>query len=294
MSPTLAPTCVGRHDCRCLLHRAHRARLKVQYRADPEPWMVDPRPAAAELARWIGWGYPQHSIALATGVDRKTLAQLAAGRVGRVPRRRYQQLAELTHLQVIRATAPDGLIPATGTRRRLQALATQGWSTSVVRGVNPDRLRAVRASASVGQVSRATWDAVRVAYDEYAMDRRGDGHGQRTRAMAMAAKWAPPLAWDDDLIDDPTAGPSTGALTGMTLTERYAYERAMFLDDLELLLWSGMSAAEVCAQMHMREGAVERRLRREARRLAAVGDVAESQRLVRRARLFSVASERAG
>lgn len=104
------------------------------------------------------------------------------------------------------AKRPSDLVDVTGTQRRLRALATQGWSpTDLGRraGLNPKVLRAVRAAATP-RILAGTRDAVVTLYDEL-WDQRGPS--TRTSAYAARAGWPPPLAWDDDTIDDPDATP---------------------------------------------------------------------------------------
>jgi hypothetical protein len=68
---------------------------------------------------------------------------------------------------------------------------------------------------------RTTADAITRVYDELSMTvpqddeagrspRAGRIH-DRQRRLAARRGWAPPLAWDDDTIDDPAATPATGA-----------------------------------------------------------------------------------
>ena len=99
------------------------------------------------------------------------------------------------------------LIDATGTRRRLQALAARGWSSDDLGARLGVTGAAVRQWTYRTRVQRDT--AVKVAdlYDEL-----WDQPGCRTKTAARAAKrgWAVPLAWDDDEIDDPAALPRHG------------------------------------------------------------------------------------
>jgi len=108
---------------------------------------------------------------------------------------------------------PAGLVDATGTRRRLQALVACGWSqtqlaarlgiyqTNMVRILTEPT---VRASIAV---------AVRDLYDQlWDVPPRADDHRSRisvsrSRRYAAERGWAPPAAWDDDAIDHPAAAP---------------------------------------------------------------------------------------
>jgi hypothetical protein len=107
---------------------------------------------------------------------------------------------------------PFGHVDATGMVRRMQALACMGWSfqtTAKRAGLGRGRDIAARAT-----VTRATADAVAAAYEEmWATPPRPATREERivvakTKARAFREGWAPPLAWDDDDIDNPDARPA--------------------------------------------------------------------------------------
>lgn len=105
-------------------------------------------------------------------------------------------------------------VPNVGTRRRVDALACLGWSMRVLStrlGWEPDRLSQIFTDG--GGISPLNAQRIAGLYDElwqtrapttarYAWQSVG-----RTIAMAEARGYAPPLAWDDDTIDDPAAVP---------------------------------------------------------------------------------------
>jgi len=90
---------------------------------------------------------------------------------------------------------PPGLVDATGTIRRIQALRAIGWpiSTLPVHNERIPRLTYVRAD---------TAERVKTFYDTHSMT-----PGPSQRARTCGRQYAPPLAWDEDTIDDPTAEP---------------------------------------------------------------------------------------
>lgn len=109
-----------------------------------------------------------------------------------------------------------GHVDATGTRRRIQALAAMGWSANVIAsrvGISEETLSKWRSATLV---SRGTAKKVARWYDELSMlnppvrDRWERYSVGSTKGRARAAGWAPPLAWDEETIDDPTAVPETG------------------------------------------------------------------------------------
>jgi transcriptional regulator with XRE-family HTH domain len=110
----------------------------------------------------------------------------------------------------LRAHGIYGYTDPTGTRRRIEALNALGWTAKDV----ADRIGTTKQAVSEmrrGTRSKRTTPAVaaRVAavYDELSMTRPDGWVADRTRRTAAARGYAPPLAWDDDEIDDPHALP---------------------------------------------------------------------------------------
>lgn len=101
-------------------------------------------------------------------------------------------------------------IDGSGTRRRLQALTVMGWSPPELAlrlGMNEQSVLRLRNSSTARRVLPATYGAVRDLYDQL-WNRRSPGlHSQRLTNLALRKGWHPPLAWDDDEIDNPAAKP---------------------------------------------------------------------------------------
>ena len=101
---------------------------------------------------------------------------------------------------------PPALVPALGVTRRLQALTALGHRTDDLARwcrMSLTQLNAIR-NGSVRMVKRRTRERVCVVYERMSMI---PGSCQRARAYAEAQGWAPPLAWDDDKLDDPLGQP---------------------------------------------------------------------------------------
>lgn len=99
-----------------------------------------------------------------------------------------------------------GLVPALGTVRRLQALQAIGYGyprLAIETGISEKTLR---NPTYRGQwVYRVTADAVATVYERLCMTPLDGPYARRSRNMAAAKGWMPPLAWDD--IDDPDERP---------------------------------------------------------------------------------------
>lgn len=105
----------------------------------------------------------------------------------------------------LRAGRPLTISPA-GTRRRLQALNRIGWPLEkVAQRTGTDRTTLSRiATGDHTHVRLSTATAVRRVYSELLTE---DGPSKRTANRAARLGWAPPEAWTDARIDDPTARP---------------------------------------------------------------------------------------
>lgn len=100
-------------------------------------------------------------------------------------------------------------VPAIGTQRRLQALHAIGWPRKEL-------------MQRLGVTDHGTWltvvdfirpttrDKVRALYDELW---NKPGPSKWTRTWAANRGYPPPMAWDDDTIDDPDARPACTAHT---------------------------------------------------------------------------------
>jgi DNA-binding CsgD family transcriptional regulator len=104
----------------------------------------------------------------------------------------------------------DGtLVPSIGTVRRLRALAAAGVTSrrvAAAAGISYDMVQQLRRGHH-RFTQRHIADSVARAYDQL-WDKGGVDHDAKCAAsMARRHGYHPPLAWDDDTIDDPDATP---------------------------------------------------------------------------------------
>jgi hypothetical protein len=141
------------------------------------------------------------------------------------------------------ALADSALTTSAGTQRRLQALMVLGWSLSQIQ-------HATGTSALHRCLTRETVTAklareVRDFYDaHWTSSPKADGpHAQtaitRTRLRAEKAGWLPPLAWDDDTIDDPNLPAPVHARRPAKSWQR------IYVDDIAELATQGATWAEL-------------------------------------------------
>jgi transcriptional regulator with XRE-family HTH domain len=150
----------------------------------------------------------------------------------------------------------------TGVTRRLQALAAIGWSAQDV----ADRLgvteRAVQMwrSGHYPTVRPETAATVDRLYEEL---QGTPGPSPRSRENATRSGWAPPLAWEDDAIDNPAAQP-----TGVGAPP---VQGRVDLDEVRHLERFGVSRNEIASRMNVRLESIDRaEFRAQERARAAV------------------------
>lgn len=104
------------------------------------------------------------------------------------------------------------MVPNVGTRRRIQALAALGWSTSEVsRRCGYHRSHLSLVLKRQGPLRAATVERVRGVYDQLSMQLPPERtkaeriDASRSRRIARERGWPPPLAWDN--IDDENERP---------------------------------------------------------------------------------------
>lgn len=148
-------------------------------------------------------------------------------------------------------------VSTTGAIRRLRALATMGWSLQDVATE-----MGVELGSSVGGLSqretitRTVHDRIAAAYDRL---HTKPGPSPRSRRYAQREGWAPPLAWDDDTIDDPNAKPNLGEAA-----------RGLDLDEWWFLVQGGEYAERAALRCGVTIDAVERAAHRAGRKELAM------------------------
>lgn len=172
---------------------------------------TDAQPVREHLAALAAAGIGQRRIAELAGVSRTALTAILYGRRGNPPGTRVRRATADAILAVTpgpAGLAPKVIVDGTGTARRVQALCCIGWSLNQ---------QAHRVGWTIGNfaglarghpVTAATARLVAGLYDQLSMTPAPAGYSAtRTRRFAAGKGWAPPLAFDDDTIDDPKARP---------------------------------------------------------------------------------------
>jgi transcriptional regulator with XRE-family HTH domain len=210
--------------------------------------MTGAAPAREHVRRLLAAGMTASGIAATAGVSPGSLHHLLHGGQGRPPARTVRRE---TARRLLAVRPPGAALPAahatldaTGTRRRIQALAACGWTQSRLArelGWDPSALSAMmRGQRGWSRVRVSTAAAVRDMYERLwdvpppRATRREASDARSARARAAERGWPPPAAWDDDAIDDPAAGPADGWQRGRQLSLADRAEEAA-----ELIRWTG-------------------------------------------------------
>lgn len=173
---------------------------------------VPAAPARARLAEFL----EVYRVSLATAAE---LSGSGAATLSALHYAQHPRFSEWVHITTQSAVfgmrfdldqfAAEALVTSVGTARRLEALAVLGWSWPLLeRGLGLPRqtLMFRRARPRV----RAEYARqVRDLYDELSMRRGPSAHAAR---RAAAKGWLPPLAWDDEDLEDPRVPPAMSSL----------------------------------------------------------------------------------
>jgi len=178
---------------------------------------VNAEPARQHVANLKTCGFGDRTIAELAGLDRKAIRILQHGRPerGTPP---PTQIRPTTAAGILGVDATFDNLPgatvinAAGTTRRLQALVAAGWPQNWLAA------RVCWTPANLGVLLRREQTIVRTARTmrdlfaelEYAIPVESgvpQSSVSRARAVAIAHRWAPAAAWDEESLDDPQAEP---------------------------------------------------------------------------------------
>lgn len=164
-----------------------------------------PLPAArvrAHVNTLIAAGATYAYLSQASGLHKETIRKIVNGRktVHRTT------AAALLGVRFERITEHDGFVPATGAIRRIRALLALGHTYTTIAEAAGVDVR-IEARSDRGYVRTATYAAVCRAYEVLSMTPGTNAH---VRSLARGLGYPPPLAWDDDDLDDPYATPQDG------------------------------------------------------------------------------------
>lgn len=264
------------HGCRCLTchngwrdYARDRSRQKAYGTWKP---LVDAGPVRSHIQTLRSAGIGWIRLAELTGMSTASLKAIVCGRSGKTPVKRVRAATAEKVLAVrpepVAQCADGALVDATGTRRRIQALAAVGFTfTSLAPHLSTNRLYVgdiavadlvmARTARRTAEVYDRLWDADPLQHGATV------GGVSRARRLAAREGWPPPLAWDDDTIDDPAAVPDMGQQS------RRCGDTA---DEIAWLLETGERDPEVIGRrLGLETGSVKRTIERHGLTVRRVG-----------------------
>jgi hypothetical protein len=210
--------CYTLDGCRCVpcaeanaVYETRRQRLHAYGRWDG--W-VDADVVRDHIATLMAAGMSGKRIMAEAGISAGTWTKLIYGVQGRPKSKRTRRDVAERILALEPSIADGRYVSVLGASRRLQSLVALGWSQSQIAqrlGMLPGNITALVHGR--GKVTYRRHRAVVELYDELSMvlppqnDKWERVAASRARRYAKANGWLPPLAWDDDRLDDPTYRP---------------------------------------------------------------------------------------
>jgi transcriptional regulator with XRE-family HTH domain len=221
---------------------------------------TEAQPVREHLAALAAAGIGTRRIAELAGISRTAIGNVLHGRRGNPPCTKMRRETAEAILSLNPASTPKasgGIVDGTGTARRVQALCAIGWSLSS-QARQAGWLVSNYAGLTAGRplIARLISDL----YDQLSMTPAAGASAARARRFATRHGWVPPLAWDDDEIDDPSAQPAAG-------TDGRQRSIADFAADYELLCSEGYTRRQIADRLGLHLRALERQI-------ARIGDMA--------------------
>ncbi len=214
--------------------------------------LIDTTEVAIHVEKLRAIGLGVNRISAISGVDRRTLCRdLKSGRM------RGFTAKKILDIPLDWRLAADGArIANVGTQRRLQALVAIGYDYGTI-GKHLGGLEASNlwkyASGNRKLVSAAFARRVEAVFHELQLQPRLDNSyaTRRARANAESKGWAPPFAWDEGVIDDPTARPV-----------KMKKQAGASDEDIEHLRSLGFTNREIAVDLGIKLESLERRFAR--------------------------------
>ncbi|QGZ53296.1 hypothetical protein GPZ77_34260 (plasmid) [Streptomyces sp. QHH-9511] len=255
------------YGCRCPQCTKAATRADAQRKLEKmagRPRSVPAGPVTEHVRHLVARGLTPTQIAREAGLEASTIRRYAEGQV-RVRRVNAEKVLGVP--LDVRVSLGD--VPAFGATRRVRALYALGhlnWEIAQTAGISRDAVCALAAGAW-STLKVGADDGIRAAYDQLSMR---TGTSWKTRRLAERNGWAPPLAWDDDMIDDPRAVPQIDApaptpADGPDAVPRFLMGESVVLDTAgrreaiaHLMEWTSKTPEEIGEQLDMSAAAVSR------------------------------------
>lgn len=234
-------------------------------RAHGQKRNTGPERAQAHVQDLISrYGVSARSIAEVAGTAGQLISELNRGVCHGVKVATEQRILAVRPQDIFNRPNARGHVPAVGARRRLQALMVMGWRHQDL--IPMLGFLTTNLNHQAGDlISQQKHNAMKDLYDRL-WNVNGPASPASLGRIAKAG-YAPPLAWDDDGIDDPNAAPDLGAkVYGQGRTTAGAIRRSdAIVEDTEFLLEDGCTWPEILTRLCIKEDALERLIQRAGR-----------------------------
>jgi len=253
--------------CRCGACRTANTENQARYRrrkalerwGSVPPHFVDAAEAREHVRMLMAAGMGWLRIAKKAGVGEGAVARLLYGQPYKdIPPSQRITLVNHRKLLAVQLDIADGRhVDATGTRRRLQALMTVGRTGSELMVAIGDQRTRFGTLLAQQVVEARTARKVRELYERWwdlappVETREQRINVSKAKNFATKHGFAPPMAWDDDTIDDPAAEPNLGDASdaGLDLAE-VRHLRAGGCSDDEIARRMGYTASSFARALY--------------------------------------------
>jgi AraC-like DNA-binding protein len=256
------------YRCRCPecseARRAYESRRRRLIAYGQWEGLVDAGPARQYIRGLMAGGLSRPKVAELAGLSTSGLARLLYGSGGQPPCKRIRtETAE--KILAVHPTLDDypggALIDSTATHRRIQALAAIGWSLSEQARLAGRLHKHFSPVLDKSRVPARLARQVRDVYERLSMRPAPAGYSAtRTRRMAAARGWLPPLAWDDVDLDVVDATPVGAEVAASAVVDEVAIDRALTGERIDLTDDELLAAVQVGAARGMPDWLLSERL----------------------------------
>lgn len=271
---------------RAAYNRWCRRRRKLIALGQWQPF-VDAEPVRERIRAINQAGMPTVALAQRLGLTQTALEHVMWKRHGVASQlvRRETADAVMAYWPSLEDIPGHCLVDSTGSRRRVQALYTLGWTQRALSRRSGISERSLSRALTKPRVTADLARTVSSLYDELwkqgpPVTEVAENVAHRAVLAARKAGFAGPLEWDDDTIDDPTAVPQTDApepvaTEGENVAARWLLGESVVLDAearkevvAHFYEWTQLSTEEIAAKVGMRPDAVDQmwnRIKKRAR-----------------------------
>lgn len=229
---------------------------------------VDAEPIREHVVDLLEAGLSRRRIAELAGLNRKSLNWLLNGRsergtgpAKRITRTNADKFLAVKIPETIAAIAPDAaLVDSIGSIRRLRALVAFGWPVEHL----ADELQGEVGRCTVHELVRGgrTQCLARTARSISGLFNRlqlEPGPSPRSRSTALKRRWALPLQWDEESIDDPKALPEQVRYSEPKARRRGSFDsRELRIERVRELTRAKLSASQIAQQLDIPQRQVVR------------------------------------